>query len=121
MRTQKGMAEQCKDPSQNKEQQRNGGRVQTRKETKSRGSKRPMNSERVEFKLGDREITSIGNKRPDMDQESAVTFSDYQLHAWLQPMYGLTIQQSAVSLLHYLLLSWSVVHSVAAQGTHAVY
>ena len=83
MRTQKGMVEQCKDPSQNKKQQRNGGRVQTRKEIKARGSKRPMNRKRVEFKLGEKEITSIGNKRPGMDQESAVAFSDYQLHTWL--------------------------------------
>ena len=30
----------------------------------SRGNKTPENSERVEFKLGEKEITSRGNKRP---------------------------------------------------------
>ena len=34
------------------------------KEIASRGNKRPVNSERVEFKPGEKEIKSRGNKRP---------------------------------------------------------
>ena len=42
-----------------------GGRVQTRLVVVvSRGNKRPENGERVEFKLGEKEIASRGNKRP---------------------------------------------------------
>ena len=50
------------------------------------------------------------------DQESAVASSDYQLHIWFAA-YDLAVHQSAVGLLHYLLLSWG---AVAVQRTLAV-
>ena len=63
MRTQKGTDQQCKDPSQNKQRQRMGGRVQTSKKGIALEATRDSRIARVEFKLGKKEIESRGNKR----------------------------------------------------------
>ena len=66
------MVEQGKDHKILKGRQGTGGRVQIKLEIVTRGNKRPENSEKVEFKVGEKDIVSRlrGNKRPEQREST---------------------------------------------------
>ena len=89
------MVEQGKDHKILKGRQGTGGRVQIRLKIVTRGNKRPENSEKVEFKLGEKDIVSRLRGTRDQNSERVLRVQTRRDRDHVKRQYETSEQQES--------------------------